>query len=190
MEKKVITAAWEEVRLHSLRFTMSDVTKRLRMSKSSLYKLVPSKDVLIHEMQQYMIDTFNQREQQILTAPAPVITKIRNLVQVYLEMMQPVTSSGYLEDLQIMYPDEYERWQCFYTEKVADVMRLLEQGATDGIFRPVCLPVVQHCLYVSAVALADTQFLKQYDLTYQQAVETLEDVLFYGLMVPKTDMDD
>lgn len=190
MEKKVIAAAWEEARLHSLRFTMSDVTRRLRMSKSSLYKLVPSKDILIHEMQNYMIDVFNETEQRILASSSPVITKIRGLVQAYLEMMQPMASSGYLEDLQIMYPNEYDRWQAFYTEKVADVMHLLEQGVSDGIFRPVCLPVVQHCLYISAVALADADFLKRYDLTYQQAVETLEDVLFHGLMVPDAAMTD
>ena len=190
MERKVITAAWEEARLHSLRFTMSDVTRRLRMSKSSLYKLVPSKDALIHEMQSYMIDTSNEKENRIMTSTAPVITKIRDMVQVYLEMMQPMAASGYLEDLRLLYPVEYDRWQEFYTEKVADVMQLLEQGVRDGIFRPVCLPVVQQCLYVSAVSLADTDFLKQYNLTHQQAVETLEDVLFYGLMQTKTDKAD
>ena len=127
MERKVITAAWEEARLHSLRFTMSDVTRCLRMSKSSLYKLVPSKDALIHEMQSYMIDTSNEKENRIMTSTAPVITKIREMVQVYLEMMQPMAASGYLEDLRLLYPDEYDRWQEFYTEKVADVMQLLEQ---------------------------------------------------------------
>ena len=149
MERKVITAAWEEARLHSLRFTMSDVTRRLRMSKSSLYKLVPSKDALIHEMQSYMIDTSNEKENRIMTSTAPVITKIREMVQVYLEMMQPMAASGYLEDLRLLYPDEYDRWQEFYTEKVADVMQLPGTGVRDGIFRPVCLPVVQQmpCTY-------------------------------------------
>ena len=182
MEQKVILAALEEVKLHGLRFTMADVTRRLRMSKSSLYKLVPSKDRLIEEMQSYIMDTFNAEAVQIQDASAPLVTKVQRFVRAYLDMMQPLTTSGYFEDLQLLYPDEYTRWQDFYKEKVQDVIGLLQKGVETGLFRPVSLPVVQHCLYVSAMALADPAFLARYDLTYQQAVETLEDVLFQGLI--------
>ncbi|WP_294024071.1 TetR/AcrR family transcriptional regulator [uncultured Megasphaera sp.] len=185
MEQKVILAALEEVKLHGLRFTMADVTRRLRMSKSSLYKLVPSKDRLIETMQSYIMDTFNAQATQIQDASVPLVTKVQQFVRAYLNMMQPLTTSGYFEDLQLLYPDEYGRWQDFYKEKVQDVIGILQEGVETGLFRPVCLPVVQHCLYVSAMALADPAFLAHYDLTYQQAVETLEDVLFHGLVAVK-----
>lgn len=118
MEQKVILAALEEVKLHGLRFTMADVTRRLRMSKSSLYKLVPSKDRLIEEMQSYIMDTFNAEAAQIQDASAPLVTKVQRFVRAYLDMMQPLTTSGYFEDLQLLYPDEYTRWQDFYKAKV------------------------------------------------------------------------
>ena len=144
MEQKVILAALEEVKLHGLRFTMADVTRRLRMSKSSLYKLVPSKDRLIEEMQSYIMDTFNAEAAQIQDASAPLVTKVQRFVRAYLDMMQPLTTSGYFEDLQLLYPDEYTRWQDFYKAKVQDVIGLLQKGVETGLFRPVSLPVVQH----------------------------------------------
>ena len=185
MEQKVITAALEEVRVHGLRFTMADVTRRLRMGKSSLYKLVPSKDQLIADMQSYLMDTFNAQSRSIRSASLPLEEKVQKFVRAYLKMMQPLTASGYFEDLKLLYPDEYAHWEIFYREKVEDVIGLLQEGVEAGLIRPVRLPVVQHCLYVSAMALADPVFLQQYDLTYQQAVETLEDVLFHGIFAVK-----
>lgn len=185
MEQKVILAALEEVKVHGLRFTMADVTRRLRMSKSSLYKLVPSKDRLIEAMQSYIMDTFDAEGGRIRASSLPLADKVQQFIRAYLKMMQPLTTSGYFEDLQLLYPDESARWQIFYKEKVEDVIGLLQKGVENGLFRPVCLPVVQHCLYVSAMALADPVFLQRYDLTYQQAVETLEDVLFHGIVTAK-----
>ena len=47
MNEKVILAAIEEMKIHALRFTMEDLTKRLHMSKTSLYKIVNTKENLI-----------------------------------------------------------------------------------------------------------------------------------------------
>lgn len=185
MEQKVIKAALEEVKVHGLRFTMSDVTRRLRMSKSSLYKLVPSKDLLIEEMQSYIMDTFNAREKRIHNSNLSLVDKVQQFIRAYLEMMRPLTTSGYFEDLQLLYPEESARWDAFYKEKVGDFINLLQVGVEAGVLRPVCLPVVQHCLYVSAIGLANPSFLQHYNLTYQQAVEALEDILFNGLMAGK-----
>ena len=101
MEKKVILAALEEVKVHGLRFTMADVTRRLRMSKSSLYKLVPSKDQLIKDMQSYIMDTFDADSARIRSSSLPLAEKVQQYVRAYLKMMQPLTTSGYFEDLQL-----------------------------------------------------------------------------------------
>ena len=182
MEKKVILAALEEVKVHGLRFTMADVTRRLRMSKSSPYKLVPPKDQLIKDMQSYIMDTFDADSARIRSSSLPLAEKVQQYVRAYLKMMQPLTTSGYFEDLQLLYPDESARWQTFYKEKVAEIIELMQEGVEDGLFRPVRMPVVQHCLYVSALALADPAFLQHYVLTDEEAVERLEDGLFHGVV--------
>lgn len=183
MEEKVILAAWEEVKRHSLRFTMSDVTRRLRMSKSSLYKLAPSKDELIHGMLDYVMEQFNREERKIEESNLPLMMGIHHFIQSYLSFVQPMFLTGFYNDLKLSYPEEALRWEKFYEEKVSDVMNLLQKGVTEGIFRPVSLPVVQHCLYVSAAALTDPEFLRKNNLTYEQAITTLQDLLFQGLLV-------
>ena len=187
MEEKVILAAWEEVKLHSLRFTMSDVTRRLHMSKSSLYKLAPSKDELIHQMLNYIMDQFNREERKIEESNLPLMIQIHRFIQAYLSFVQIMFSTGFHSDLKLSYPDESLRWDKFYEEKVSDIVSLLQKGVSEGIFRPVSLPVVQHCLYVSAAALTDTDFLRKNNLTYEQAITTLQDLLFHGLLTKQNE---
>ena len=43
MKNKIIAAALTEMEIHSLRFTMEDLTRRLRIGRNSLYKIVSSK---------------------------------------------------------------------------------------------------------------------------------------------------
>jgi len=182
MEEKVILAAWEEVKLHSLRFTMSDVTRRLRMSKSSLYKLASSKDELIHEMLDHVMEQFNREQRRIEDSKLPLMMRIEHFIQSYLSFVQHMFSTGFYSDLKLSYPEEALRWDNFYEAKVNDVMNLLQEGVVKGSFRPISLPVVQHCLYVSAAALTDSEFLRKNNLTYEQAITTLQDLLFHGLL--------
>ncbi|MCR5758231.1 MAG: TetR/AcrR family transcriptional regulator [Selenomonas sp.] len=182
IETKVLDAAWEEAKIRSLRFTMSDVTRRLRMSKSSLYKLVPSKDELIHDMLSLAIERFNQEEKQLLSGDLSTREQINRFIKAYLSMMKPMMTAGFLEDLQLSYPEEYKRWEDFYAEKVAHCIDILRSGVEKGILRPFNLAVVQQCLYTSATALTDSSFLKRNNLTYEKAITDLEEILFCGLL--------
>lgn len=182
LREKAVLAAWEEVQLHSLRFTMADVTRRLHMSKSSLYKIVPSKDDLVHAMLDYVIDSFERREKEIRSSGESIVHQIRCFVEVYLSLVKPMMVMGFYRDLELQYPEEYERWQEFYRQKIEVTMTMLQQGVDEGVFRPVSLPVVQHCLYVSAAALTDASFLQKYNLTHREAIESLEDILFRGIL--------
>lgn len=47
MDEQLIAAAKEEMRLHSVKFTMDDIARKLHISKSTLYQKASSKAVLI-----------------------------------------------------------------------------------------------------------------------------------------------
>ncbi|MBQ6131972.1 MAG: TetR family transcriptional regulator, partial [Selenomonadaceae bacterium] len=53
MKNKIIAAALKEMEIHSLRFTMEDLTRRLHIGRNSLYKVVSSKDALIKSVIDY-----------------------------------------------------------------------------------------------------------------------------------------
>ena len=68
MKNKIIAAALKEMEIHSLRFTMEDLTRRLHIGKNSLYKIVSSKDALIKSVIEYKTTHFAETEEKILSS--------------------------------------------------------------------------------------------------------------------------
>lgn len=180
LEQKIILAAIEEMKIHALKFTMDDLTKRLRMSKTSLYKSVESKDKLLDAIILYVIDEFNRNELQIIEKDIPVNKKIIAFIQLYLEIFNSLGNIVY-EDLRMMYEDKWKQWVEFQNEKIEMLMSLLKEGIEKEEFRKVNLAVVRQCLLVSSVNLTDVRFLRENNLNYSSVIETLFDVIFNGI---------
>lgn len=165
-----------------MRFTMADIARAMHMSKSSIYKLIDSKDALIHSMISYKIESFQDEMKSLDEADYDMIQKIKLFVKSYLEFIHPMMASGFYKDLEFSYPEEAQRLHEFYKEQVDYVGTLLQKGIEAGTFRPLPLSVIQHTLYVSTAAMLDENFLKENRLSYEQAIESLEELLFHGIL--------
>lgn len=180
--EKIILAALEEIKVHSLKFTMSELTRRMRMSKTSLYKMVYSKDMLIEAIVSYIIDDFNRQEKIILNSDMDTHNKIISIIQLYTKIFDSMSVNLYT-DLQIMYPNEWERWCAFHEEKIAKMIELLQQGIDEGIYRNVDLNIICQCLTASIYGVSDTTFLRKHGLNYGVAINAIVDILFDGIKV-------
>ncbi|MBR1730238.1 MAG: TetR/AcrR family transcriptional regulator [Selenomonadaceae bacterium] len=95
MNEKVILAALEEMKIHALRFTMEDLTKRLHISKTSLYKIVDTKEKLIHEIINYLMKSFEEEEKNIKIQANSAKEKIIRFVDEYTKMFNFLESGAY-----------------------------------------------------------------------------------------------
>ncbi|MBQ7169050.1 MAG: TetR/AcrR family transcriptional regulator [Synergistaceae bacterium] len=179
-KERLIQAAVEEIKVRSLHFTMDDLTRRLRVSKSSLYKAVSSKDEVVSGVIGWLIDSFNSKESEILKSDIPILGKLKMFTEAFMSVTQGFSSDMY-GDLKRYYPEEWERWTAFREEKVGVFMSILQEGINDGVLRPVNSAVVYQCLSASMTAIASPEFLASNSLTYAQAVDTLQDIVFNGL---------
>ncbi|WP_196596294.1 TetR/AcrR family transcriptional regulator [Pectinatus frisingensis] len=180
MNERVILAALKEIEIHSLRFRMIDLTRRLHISKTSLYKIVESKDQLIYEIINYLMNNFNQKEKSIRSADLPVKQKIIAFVCLYTEAFKRFDKSIYT-DLRTDYSSEWHRWSIFREKKINVLMDILEEGIQKHEFRKVNLDVMHQCLLVTSEALSEYNFLKKSNLTYSEALKNLGDIIFFGL---------
>lgn len=181
MYENVIMAALEEMKIHSLRFTMDDLTRRLHMSKTSLYKIIDSKEKLIQEIIGYLMKTFEEEERHIIEKAATSQDKVTRFVDEYTRMFNFLESGAY-DDLKITYPKEWQRCEDFRRQKVEVLLTLLNEGMKSGEFRKINSAVLQHCLLLMSSILANTKFLSDNDLTYLQAINSMCDLMFYGLL--------
>ena len=181
MEEKVILAAIDEMYIHCLRFTMDDLTKRLHMSITSLYKIVGTKDNLIHEIINYLMASFEAEEKKIEAEKVSAREKVSRFVDEYTRAFK-LLGSGTYNELQLNYHSEWLRCETFRREKIDVLLKLIHSGMESGEFRQVNSAVLQHCLILMSSILMDTEFLNENNLTYPQAIEIMRDLIFHGLL--------
>lgn len=160
---------------------MGDLTRRLRVSKSSLYKFVSSKDELVSEVVNELTASFNREESEILSGNKPVEEKLELFTEAFMKITYGFDSRVY-EDLQRFYKSDWKKWAAFRQEKINVFMNLLQNGIDSGAVKPVNFVVVYQCLNASMEAIANPEFLESNNLSYYQAVDTLQDIVFHGLL--------
>jgi AcrR family transcriptional regulator len=180
MKEKVIQAALEEIKIHALKFTMQDITRRLHISKTSLYKVVPSKDQLVHDILDYEISSFNRKEKEITGSSLSSSDKIFRFISLYIDSFHSINTAVY-DELRLDYEEDWKKWMHFQQEKIDDLLELIDEGTKKREFRPVNLPVLRRCLILSASGLADSAFLEKNRLSFSDALSSLQDILFNGI---------
>ena len=181
MEEKIIISAIEEMKIHSLRFTMDDLTKKLHMSKTSVYKIVGSRDNLIHEVLNYLMTKFENEEKIIQSEAISSQEKVSRFVGEYSRIFN-FLERGIYEDLRISFPEEWQCCEDFRCKKLDILIDLINEGITRNEFRLIDTSVLQYCLITMSAMLNDPKFLNDNDLTYSQAIESLRDLIFYGIL--------
>lgn len=179
MEEKVITAALEEIERRGLKFTMDDITKRLHISKTSLYKMVPSKDALIAGIIEYKIEESSREEKDILARPVDAEQKLIALVRSCINLFGFMGSIH--DDLKYGFENEWQIWDAFRRRKIEMISSLIQKGAEEGLFRKFTPGLVQEALLVSVAAVSDTRFLRENHLSYEEAIDEIMDVMLHGI---------
>lgn len=180
MKTKIIEAALREMEIHSLKFTMEDLTRRLRIGRNSLYKIMPSKEDVVKSTIEYKITYFTEKESEILSGADDADLKIKSILQLYANTFG-VIGNHIGTDLQIMYPKVWDIWQEFHRLTIHKVIELIKSSADEGFYRNLNLNVVEELLVILFSSMGSSAFLNRTNFSYKEAVETIGDVVLYGL---------
>lgn len=182
MKTKVIEAALEEIRLHALRFKMDDVSLRLSISKKTLYNVFPSKLELVNAVMSYIIANYNLREKGIMEQDIPGEEKTRLLLHLYSDSFWHFDRSLYT-DLRHDYAEQWQSWIDFRSQKINILIELLEGGVAEGRLRQINLKLMMHCIWLVVDGLFESDYLKDENIAYSDALEQYIDIIFNGIKV-------
>ena len=107
--------------------------------------------------------------------------KLQVFTQSFMRITQGFDSRVY-GDLQWFYKADWKKWTAFRQEKISSFMKLLQEGIDSGAVKPVNFAVVYQCLNAAMEAIAQPDFLESNSLKYSEAVDTLQDIVFHGLL--------
>ena len=189
MKDRLVKATLEEMKARSLKFTMDDLAKKLHASKSSIYKIVDSKKDLVHLVMHWAMERFDSRAKSLVHGDGPVNSRLMAFCGLFFETFWYLPEAVN-EDLQNRYEDIWQEWNQFREAKFDDMMALLKEGVEKGEYRNVNLPVVRQCVFYAARGLTDPAFLKEMNMTGQDVLELLEDIMLKGLEAHKQGGED
>ena len=181
MRNRIIAATVEEINLRGFKFTMSDLTKRLSISKTSLYEQFSSKDELVATILDIVLNDLWTQEQKIYTSDLSIVEKLKAVLTVKQDRFEPFHNRVY-EDLRLTYPREWEKVTQFRKKRMKHLTDLLQEGVVQGRIRPVNMAVVQQMIESTINDLINYQFLSENNMTYSDAVAVMIDVIIKGIM--------
>lgn len=184
MKDRLVKATLEEMKSRSLKFTMDDLAKKLHASKSSIYKVVRSKEDLVRLVMHWAMERFDSRAASLIHGEGAVNSRLMAFCGLFFETFWYLPDAVN-EDLQNRYEDIWQEWNQYRESKFDDMMALLKEGVDRGEYRKVNLPVVRQCVFYAAQGLTDPEFLKEMNMTGKDVLELLEDIMLKGLEARK-----
>lgn len=180
MKDRLVQATLEEMESRSLKFTMDDLARKLHASKSSIYKIVDSKEDLIRLVMHWAMDKFDRKAAELLSGEGPVNRRLMAYCGLFFHTFWYLPDAVN-EDLKARYEDIWQEWDRYREARFDDMISLLKEGVEKGEYRKVNLPVVRQCVFSAAQGLTNPDFLREMNMTGRDVLEILEDIMLKGL---------
>lgn len=151
-------------------FTMSDISKELKVSKATLYKHFSSRLEILEAVVHLKISEISAFEEITMDTNTSYIDRYHKAIRNASIQLAGI-SNQFLLDLRELYPDLWEKVQSLQYFAAERAKIFYQEGIELGIlndFDPAWLAITDK---IFLLGLSDPQFLMDNDLTLQKAVE-------------------
>lgn len=183
MRERILKAVIEEIQQRGMKFTVDDVTRRLGISKKTIYEYFSSKEEIIETIVERIVEETNEKSNEIINDYSlSIIEKVRNVLNVLPEYYQ-VYDRPILEEMKRYYPDQWVKIDASLTDDWDELKNLIEEGMDQGeIISKYAAPVIMRVLIEGINTTLDQRFFLNNNLTVTEALADIVDILFYGLI--------
>lgn len=184
MRLRIIEAAVEETEEKGIKFTMSDLAKRLGVSKRTLYENFSSKEALIDAIVERFFEKMKEREEHIINNKnLSDLEKLKELVMILPNSPKLMYISRFY-DMKQYYPKQWKKVEKWVNEWTPEVS-LIKEGKEKGHLREVNAIVLRKMVIESMMSLIQRPFLMKNNMTLKETLEAMADILLHGIVSEK-----
>lgn len=183
LRNQIIAAAIEDINKFGIKFTMSDLVKRLSISKSTLYAHFKSKEEVIGAIVDLALASLRQQRQDILNDNTLNVPEKLKAVLIAHPPMD--VSMQFMLDLKRQFPEEWNKIQQQRTEKWTTIEFLIIQGIEAGYFRSMDaldLTILRIVFDATVKELMDQSFFIKNSISFVDSMHKIADILCRGIM--------
>ncbi len=165
-----------------LHFTMNDVALRMHIAKKTIYKMYGSKEKLMIDAVNHGFQRIYDEKQSIISSDLDITEKIS---RVLIAMPEDMAAMDWLmlKGLDEKYPEVSALIRRHIESNWEPVIDLLRQGMDEGKIRNIDIQILRQIITVSIESFLGSDMLIRNNISYQNALETLADIIMKGIKV-------
>jgi AcrR family transcriptional regulator len=164
------------------RTTMDELANELGISKKTIYKYFPSKEKLVEEIAESIINQTTCDMKDVIDAETDVVSKFVKILDVYNSKIIRCSEKWY-RDLQLHAPHIWKRIEKVRSEKIYDSLgKLIKQGKREGLIEGYPPEIVITSFIAMVRSVMNPEFVSQNKFTMKEAFEYSFEMLLNGIL--------
>lgn len=164
--------------------SMDEISREMQVSKKTIYKFFPSKDLLLEEICDFRINTVNTKIEEIVDSDSNVVTKFIQLLEMNKKMMS-ACSEKWFRDLHLHAPHLLKKFDELRAEKIFHVLsKLLEQGKNEKLIEDYPARVLITAFSSAIEAVTNPDFILNNKFTVHDAFIITSEIFMNGFLTP------
>lgn len=161
--------------------TLDELSSELGISKKTMYKFFPSKDVLIRTVVRLLMKNVEKRVTELSISEKPVIQKLADLM-IFIGKMTGRFSRTFQSDIQRFAPGLWKEVDAFRTELIGSrVALLIDEARRQGKFRTDIHRDIVFLMFINSVqSIVNPDVLSKNSFSPKEAMFTIFHVIFEG----------
>ncbi len=175
----ILKAALERFKRFGFRkTTVDEIAKDARTSKRTIYKYFTSKEEIFKTAYREMMYKETARVKEIMDKQPSVTDKLKLGFTIRREII-PQFSKEFLEDVSL--PEIWEGAREFRQKQFGMVVEIIEEGIAKGELKPINPQLVTMMIIGIADILLTPEFILNSGIPFEEIIEAIEELLFYGI---------
>jgi AcrR family transcriptional regulator len=183
-ETKILEAAADRFMDAGLyKVTMDEIASDLKMSKKTVYKFFPSKEILLKAIVHTIMKKVEGEVQGIISSDKPIEEKLTTLITFVGRMMRKL-SRPFMTDMQRFAPMLWREIEIFRREKVlVKLQQMFLQAKKEGAFREDLDPNLFFLVLITTIqGIMNPQVLSQQPFSAEEAFKGIFRILYEGAL--------
>jgi AcrR family transcriptional regulator len=166
-------------------FTVESLARELAMSKKTIYKYFPTKEMLIREIFTFVSGKVTRWIQELVNRDANPLDKFEELVLTITKNLTMVSPTRF-SDIKVRYPVLWREMEQFRLDRRDDFLILLEDAQKQGYIRESLEMELTATLFMNIInSVFQPEFFLNNRVTPAHVAETFLDIFLRGLMTDR-----
>jgi AcrR family transcriptional regulator len=164
------------------KITMDEIAKELQVSKKTIYKYFPSKEMLVEEISEDLISGINCQLDSIIDRKENVVVKFARALNMYSNKMMYHNEKWY-RDLQLHMPHIWQKIDKLRTDRVYSGLKILiEQGRKEKLIENIPSEIIITSFISTIRSIINPDFILKNKFSMQEAFKYTFEMFLNGIL--------